>query len=288
MNIALLSNSLINRTLTFLLNYVLGIEIENVFLPIENHSSDEIFLEGGECIHICDSVEEAINRSDIIIASNSAVIHNLPKSKKAVLINNPWADKGKIMLSNDGFRRIDNKPLIIIMSLGKFTDQYCTEILINKILSENGAKVHQIYSTETQSILTDLSKQGLLRHSLINTREDESDVIVVSIDGTKYHNDAECVCELSRFSPDMLFVCVDRTIDSVSEINNIAGIVCNVNMTIHSPYISYDVGTGAKYPIYCGFGNNDFSIASFDRNLEAYLKKEILKSLYFPAGTVLL
>lgn len=287
MNIALLSNSMINRTLAFNASYVLGREIENIFLPVENHSPDELFFSEREQLHICDDINEIIQQSDIIVSTNPDCLRLLDKSKKTVLVNNPWETKNEEK-SSEGFFCTSRKPTIAILSLGRFTDQYYTEILVNKILSEFGAKAHQVYSKETLSILTDLYEQNLLNRCLLDIKETEADVFIVSMDGTKFHNDAEFVCELSRISPDLLFVCIDRFFSNIDGIDNIAGIVCRVSSAIRSPYVMYDVGTGVKYPVYCGLGDEISSVNSLNPSLEAHLRTIILKALYFPKGTIVL
>lgn len=287
MNIALLSNSLVNRTLAFNLDYVLNEQVENILLPAENHSVDETLYFGGkENILICSSVDDAVSKGDIIIASNKNTIARLPETKRSIFVTNPWAEEIENIPESEVPKCTNIKPKIAVLSLGRFADQYYTEILVNKILFEIGAKIHQIYSKETRSILSELTNQGILNKDIWGCEEDKADIMVVSIDGTKFHNDAEFICDLNRLSPDMLFVCIDRTIEAIDVINNIIGIVRQVNLTIRSPYISYDVGTGVKYPVYCGFIKDNTSVSSLDAELESHLKKQIMKCLYFPTGTL--
>ena len=288
MNIALLSNSLVNRTLTFCLDYVLNEQVGYILFPEENHNVDEILcFDGRKNIIICNSVDDAICKSDVIIASNESVINRSTQSKRTILVTNPWAKEIENIPENEFFKGVNTKPTIAVVSLGKFTDQYYTEILLNKILFEMGAKIYQVYSKETMNILSELSKQEILNKDVFGCEEDEADVAVIAIDGTKYHNDAEFVCELTRISPDILFVCIDRTIKDIDHIENIIRIVRQVNLIIRSPYISYDVGTGVEYPVYCGLANDDFSINSLDQNLEARMREQIVKFLYFPKETVI-
>lgn len=287
MNIALLSNSIINRTLSFHTGYVFDIQVDNIYLPTENHSSDELFSSDRKCLHIVDSIEEIIDKSDIIIATNSKIQCDVPKSKRIISVDNPWDEKNFEQMNRNFPTPPNNKLVIVIMSLGRFCDQYCTEILIHKILSNSEAKFHQTFSPETQSILRNLSSHGLLRHSLVNSRNEEADIFVFSIDGTQFHNDAEYVCELRNLSPDLLFICTDRSIDNFNDIAMVSKIACNTCMFIHSPYISYDVGTGVKYPVYYGPLSGESNINSLDWNLESVLKKEIMARLYFPSGTVI-
>ena len=288
MNVALLSNSLINRTLAFNISYVLDREIDNIFLPAENHSQDEIFFSGREKIHISNDIDDIVSKSDIIIVANNNCSNRFQKSKRTIFINNPWANETESTQGEEDFQNLSSKPVIAILSLGRFTDQYYTEILVNKILQENGAKIYQIYSDETFSILSELLVQDMLNESLINVKIEEADVIVVSLDGTKFHNDAEFVCELNRISPDILFVCIDKTIEKIDNINNIAEIVRKINLTVRSPYASYDVGTGVKYPIYCGISEDGFGVSSLDTELESYFRELIMKTLYFPTGIIFL
>ena len=90
MNVALLSNSLINRTLAFNLNYVLNEQVENVFLPTENHHIDEgRYFRGMENVVILSSIDEAVSKSDIIIASNKNIIDQIPETKRKIFVPNP-------------------------------------------------------------------------------------------------------------------------------------------------------------------------------------------------------
>lgn len=289
MNIALLSNSLLNRTLAFNLGYVLNEQVENILIPAENHRADEMLYSGGkENILICNSVDDAASKSDVIIVSNKNTIARIAGPKRSIFVTNPWAEEIEKVSEIKVYERTNSKPIIAILSLGRFTDQYYIEILVNKILFKIGAKIHQVYSKETKTIFLELSKQGVLNNNLWGCKESEADISVVAIDGTKFHNDAEFVCELSRISPDMLFVCIDRTIEAIDNIDNIIRIVRQVNLTIRSPYISYDVGTGVKYPVYCGFVRENDSVSSLDTELESLLKSQITKCLYFPTGIAFL
>lgn len=288
MNITLLSSSLVNRTLAFCLDYVLNEQVNDILFPAENHCVDETrCFDGRKNIIVCNCVDDAVSKGDIIITSYKSVINQLPQTKKYIFVSNPWAKEIENIPESEFFKGTKIKPTIAVLSLGRFTDQYYTEILLNKILFEMGAKIYQVYSKETMSILSELSKQGVLNKDVLGYAEEEADISVISIDGAKFHNDAEFVCELTRISPDMIFVCIDRTIEDIDNIENIIGIVRQANLIIRSPYISYDVGTGVKYPVYCGFADDDYSINSLNQNLEARIKKQIMKFLYFPKETVI-
>ena len=288
MNVALLSNSLINRTLAFQTSYVLGNKIENIFLPLENHSKNEIFFAGQESIHVCENIEEIIDGSDIIIASSAKINRRLPKLKKVLNIVNPWKNENGKMTYIDELICTKTTPKIVILSLGTFTDIYYTEIIINKILSDCGAKVYQMFSEQTMSLLSDLSSNNLLNRSLSGINKEKADVIVVSVDGTRYRSDAEFVSELYHISPDLIFFCIDKTITNVNEICRVAEIVCKIGLTIRSPYVTYDVGTGVKYPVFSGACKEDSCVYSIDRDFETEIKKNIINNLYFPSGTVFL
>lgn len=284
-NIALLTNSITDRTLIFNLSYVLNEPINNIFLLAENHNFNEVFY-NHENIYICNNIDEAINSSDIVVTINKKCADLFPKSKNVLFIQNPWIKNRFVVPEIESIKQSSNgKPIIAILSIGKFTDHYYIEILVNKILSENGANTLQFFSKETMCILSELSKFKVLNHNLLNTKED-ADVIVVSIDGTKYHNDAEFICALSQLSPDILFLCIDRTFKKVTDIENITRIVREISLTIQSPYIAYETGTGIQYPVYCGYDENKLFINSSDSILNLYLYKQIIKNLYLPNDIV--
>ena len=290
MKVTFLCNSLINRTLAFQSSYVFGRTVESLSFPKENHSEKEIFPTGCEKIRVSDDTDKIIAESDYVFISNEN--QHFPgtgdsTADNIVKIRNPWGESfeaDKSAVETDFTEKIK----IIILSVGVFTDIYYTETAVNKILSELGVKTHQIFSTETKCILSDLEKHNLLNPNLLSCSDTDAEIAVVSIDAANYASDADLISELCHISPNLIFISIDNSIESVDDICKISEIAGNIAAVIRSPYISYDVGTGVKYPVYSGKRTDDSCISSIDPNFEAIIKKALANSLYFPSEIVLL
>lgn len=285
MKVALLSNSIVNRTIAFQLSYVLGRKIGSIFLPLENHNRDEMFFGGREKIFIQESIDDIIKSSDVIIASKHEIFHKLPKRKEAVLIPNPWESECCEMPHHSNALSQKHAPRILILSLGEFTDVYYTEILVNKLLNDLGAVVYQTFSKETRQILSCLSNHNILNQNLSTAGKENADVVVFSMDAAKYKNDAKFISDLYQISPNLTFICTEKNTSNINKICNLAEIACKVGLVIRSPYISYDVGKGVKYPVLSGIGRKKPYHNSLDSDLEEVLKEVIKGTLYFPLGT---
>lgn len=288
MNVGFLCESIVNRTLAFQLGFILGKKITHVFLPTENHSHDELFPVQDATFHICDHPHEILSSCSMLFCNKNS-LRNFKISHNRIVISNPWINESNKNTMNNikelfpSVNKNSKKPLIVILSLGKFTDQFYAEITIRKILLEFGATVFQLFSEETFNLLSQLSKQGVLSPLLLKNDKKTADVAVVSINGTKFHNDAEFLHMITRLCPDLLFACVDRRFNSFAAFDRLVSIFTNRCLFIRSPYIAYDVGTGIKFPVYGEIKKDEKNcIASLNPNFEESLKKKLFDSLYFP------
>lgn len=235
--------------------------------------------------YIQESIDDIIKSSDVIIASKHEIFHKLPKRKEAVLIPNPWESECCEMPHHSNALSQKHAPRILILSLGEFTDVYYTEILVNKLLNDLGAVVYQTFSKETRQILSCLSNHNILNQNLSTAGKENADVVVFSMDAAKYKNDAKFISDLYQISPNLTFICTEKNTSNINKICNLAEIACKVGLVIRSPYISYDVGKGVKYPVLSGIGRKKPYHNSLDSDLEEVLKEVIKGTLYFPLGT---
>ena len=277
MNIAFLSNSWVNRTLAFQTSYVFGKKIDNIFLSCENHSMEEKFPKNEGLVKIIDDIDFIIENSDILIASKP----DFQKYKKTILVKNPWTHERAF--NNQVKQSIAEKPTIALLSVGVFTDVYYLEVIVNRILSEKGAKVYQIFSQQTESIFSDLANNNLINEKIIKQSIKDADVCVVTLDCTKYRTDADFICELSNISPGMIFLCMDNTVTNTNLLKTACSLFGNISFSISSPYIPYDAGTGIKYPVYWEYPHVNSDINSFDDKLETEIERRITEKLYYPS-----
>ncbi len=253
-DIFIFSDAFTARNLSYEIEYLCNININNIYLPYENHNRNERFNSGSNVkVCICDSLDECINNSDIIIVANPTMNLQTYNNKETIFITNPWVcdSTGEIEYSTNAKSINFNKPLIAIVSIGKYTDQYCIEILVNKILHENNAKIMQFFSPETHSVINDFARAGILNTNLYPCMPKDYDVLVSSykpINGT-----VELLKIVNNIMPDILIICVDGIVCNTKEIDSFLKILPKSTIIIKSSYISYEVSGGITYPVYCGY-----------------------------------
>ena len=288
-NIFLFSNAFTARTLTFQMEYVFNIPINTIFLMAENHHKDETFFVGENShVCICNTFDECINRSDMIIVAKDQIVPHFIDKKDCLIIDSPWKSKNDYKTDIHAIPKLDylTKPVIVILSMGNYTDQYCIEILVNKILSEKNAKVMQFFSPETKTILSALSQSEYLNPNLCDVQNNDYDIIVLSIKGIT--NDSQLFRILKDVSPDVLILCVNYSFSKTIEIEHYFKYICNIGAIVKSPYISYEVVEGKTYPVFCGFEKSNFFKNSLDKNLEHDLRTSILQRVYLPDSIYIL
>ena len=288
MILGLFSNSITDRTLLFQAGYVTGKSIKDICLLSENHSLNETFPCTRETIYVSDNIEEIASICDAVVFSEDKMLKYIPPNTKTIKLRNPWGrDADALGAEDDAFPGI-GIPRIAILYFGTFTDVYYVEIAVGKTLSEYGARVYQKFSRSSSIILSDLAAGGFLNPNINNTYKLDADIAVISVDCSKYKNDAEFISDIYRLSPSLIFICVDGAAVRINELRDLAQIICKTGPTIRSPYITYDVGTGIQYPVFIGSYTGDLCISSISPDLEAEIKKCILEELHFPSGIKLL
>lgn len=286
-NIFLFLSPMLERTISFQLEYVLNIQIGSIILLSENHyAEDSYYFFGDKHIEIFDTLQECVENSDIIIISKENLSKLvLPTDKKIIVIN--FDDS---MPKSIGFSIPDldykEKPVIAILSLGEYNDQYNTEILVNKILSEKGARVLQYYSPKTKSILNSYFCNNCLNSAISMSKEKNYDIIVISINKiNSYHELLHIMCDIA---PDMILLCVNKSYKQEKELAKWMFGCGTVELIIRSPYISYEIVKGKTYPVFCGNNKTSRFLDSFQNDLYDVLKKAISKCVCFPKEIVIL
>lgn len=172
----------------------------------------------------------------------------------------------------------NEKPVVAILCMGDFTDQYCIETLANKILSEKNAKLSQHFSHDTKKMLDSLVQHSYLNPNMYNS--DESDAIIVSLNEIKEYS--RLVQVLKHISPDVLIVCVDNISYNETKLSDFLKFVCSIDLVVKSPYVQYEVVEGQIFPVYCGDVDSTDAMSSLDKNLEQALEKAIMRNIFTP------
>ncbi len=280
-------DSVIDRLIMFEIEYLLDMSIDTIILMAESHNiTDFNYFYSNKKVQIFSTLQECLNHCDMIIVSDSHFAKLKGIVNKEIII----VDLSKNIHENINFGvpalNYCEKPVVAILSLGEFNDHYNTEILINKILVENGARVVQYYSHFTKAVIEACSSVGYINKSLVESHSEDYDVIVLTIsDILSYTSLLRIMCDIS---PDIVMICVNRSYAQEEELKRYLYGFGNTKVIIRSPYISYEIVKGKTYPVYCGYEKNNLYCGSFEKNLYNVLKKAILKSVYLPKNIAIL
>lgn len=284
-NVFLFLDAMTDRTVSFQIEYVLDIEIDSIILMAENHYSiDSFYFFKNKRTRIYNTLKECVKHCDIIIVSSSHLSQLGQIIGKEIIV----VELSDIKYNNFTVPDLDyeSKAVIAVLSLGEFSDQYNTEILVNKILSEKGAKIVQYFSPFTKNILDSLSHTNYLNKSLANPYNENYNVIVLAINGISSYPDLmRIMCDIS---PDMVLLCVNQSYRQEQELEKCLYGCAKIETIIKSPYISYGIEKEKTYPVYFGHKESASYYGSFENDLYNVLKKSILKCIYLPEDILLI
>lgn len=280
-NVLIYSNTITTRYLTYELEYVLGIPINKIFLMKENHSSTEIFHKSSNLkIEIRNDLDECIKQSDKIIITQDVKSHGIIPQDKCIYVNTPWdgLKKASTHILTSKSKICTKKPTIVIVSIGDFTNHYCVEIAINKVLSQNKIRYSQFFSYETKYVFSRLldEKNNLIKHSEIKS----PDVLVLTFTNVKHNNQLYDI--VNRFLPDVLLICIDKSFYFMDNIIGFSKHIYPINMIIESEYVSYQISEGKYNPIYCDIEPSKNCNHIFDSSFEKKLTSTIFEGISLP------
>jgi len=193
-NIFLFSNSYMGRTILYNLDYTLGLSLEKILLLHENYKQHECFYHFQEKqIVLCEHIEECILNSDITIVISD---NNLPM-KNVNIAKNMSESMGKRCIIVDGAnsniqspKKIKNiskfigRPLVLIISSGEYTQNYCTEIMLNRLFAKYGVDIYQGFSEMSNNIFQKLNANEMINPTILESQKrlpQEANIIVQTI-----------------------------------------------------------------------------------------------------------
>lgn len=288
--IFILSTSFLTKLLLMNLHYVLNFTFDTIILLKENHNELEKFSYN---IELYEDLETSIVASDVIVILS---VSSIPQNTIEIVID--LARKhGKELISlksekevldyrKEGIKISNTMPLILHLAIGKASQSYGLEIIINKILSKCDINFKQYFSNKTYNILKQLSKQNVLKEGILSkVRNNNIDVVVLSIEISTQDNLHE---ELDRYinnlSPDVFIIQTDLRDERWKEIEKVLIRKTNWCIDIVVKSLYYPLKEGNM--IYCNGLHVENAQCLEDRDIESVLEENILSKISYPIGII--
>lgn len=301
--IFIFTNSYTTRTMIFDLNYLFNCKTHEILLLKENFMNENYSLNNIK-VKLFNNMDNCIEYSDFIIIIKNG---NVPKksinyilskskelNKKCIEIQNPWQINS--LYSNqdyDKYKEYDfnNCPVILDIALGYGAQQFCVELLLNKIFIDKKINFKQFYSLETKNILLQLNKYNILNNELskqLNTSINQYNVIIYSINiGDSIYNIKKYIEILRCLKPDFTILQTDIKFEEYETAKKFIKYGCfsQLDILIKSHYnLLYK-----KHALHCNnhIIKEDYFIKDIESNdLEKKLALEILSKIAFPEGII--
>jgi hypothetical protein len=282
--------------LLFEINYVIKGKIDEVYLLCENHNDSEKFDHFGiKNIYLLDNIDECICGSDCIMIIKDGYIPDsiieyierfiFGMNKQLIILDNLTKyDRPNILEFN-----IVDFPIIYTVSVGSVTQQYCIEILINKILSENYINFFQIFSESTQTFLHQLCSYGIINDTIeknLHMTTNNYNLLVLS-ESFAQEELIKIIDRIKLIKPDYIIFQINDSFSKHENLNKMIryGSSREIDNLIISEYIS----VSDKNNDYIAYSNRkrhrNFKVFYIDDNeLENKLFFDILSKIALPNG----
>ena len=299
--IFIFSNSYAAKTILLELDYLLNIEIDEIFLLKENHDEKEHYTCNNAKIKIHKSVDTCISFCDTIILIKDS---NMPEksidyllseskrlNKNCFVVQNPWEKEFIFSTNEKSYENFDFKkyPVILNISLGSNTQQFFIELMMNRLFVENKINFRQVYSAETSDFLHQINNFGLLNNNIfeqLNMIDNQYNIIIISLNIGNLYNMKKYVDIVKFISPDFITIQSDLNLNEYDYVNNMVkyGYFSKLDLLIKSHYYLLQ----NKFNIYCDKKiDNDFFIQDIESdNFDKKLYNAILAKIALPEYVV--
>lgn len=195
MNLFIISDAYSAKTLLPNLDYLLSESIEKVFLLNENHFQFDFSVENFHFdIILSEDIDECILGSEIIfLIDNGRLCKNISNkiqkqlegtSKKLVVFQDLFKLDDEFDFKTNYNAKVADKPIVLIISYGDFSQKYIIELALNKIFYDNRVDIHQEFSHNVEYLFETLDRHDLLNSKIrksIHFPIERSELIVKSI-----------------------------------------------------------------------------------------------------------
>ena len=141
------------KTIMFHLDYLLNFPIETAVVLRENHNMGDFKKERYRFrVMLADTLDEGMKLCDVclVLKSNDRINYAL-RGKECNNIEIVTLDEMNAFSTKSRFNA-SVKPVILLISTDQFNQQYCTEILLNRLFIEHGIDIFQAPSLKTQRV----------------------------------------------------------------------------------------------------------------------------------------
>lgn len=300
------ANSFATRTLLYHVDYLFNFHVSEILLLKENHTDAEVFHRNRNLkLLFCDKIEDAIIKADMTIA---LLDDNIPKNKlgrivdlssqagkECLVINNPWSTStvknGIENLSRGHIAEYSEKPVILLVSTGRFAELYYTELLLNEIMFRENVSIVQEYSESTKLLISQLSVFGIVNESIlrsINNSFLHANIIIKSILLTELSSETDEY----RIKPDCTIMTCLSDCECFSRLFDLFTYKYNrsLDLVTYLPYFIFKKYENNDLPIYCDqpttmLRNREVDIYDiYNEHIERILKEAVLSKLAMPTG----
>lgn len=290
----LFSTGYLTRILLKEIKYIFNFSVDEVILLRENHYDD--FLECYNLpIHLFNNIRECIDNSDMVIIINNEMLPSkiVDDIKATCVIRNKLCIELPLNSFEDSYKSYikmstnslsNDRPIILLISIGKATEHSYIEILLNKIFTENNVVFGQVFSPFTLQLLNSLSVNNILQSKLLNQlslSDSTKDMYIITISIDCQNEFIKYSDFLKRFTPDYVMLQLSLGYLNHTElvINNE---LVNPNLVLRSRYRLVN----GEFAVYC---NEEVSetINELDIDSIAFedkIAKKIISHLALPAG----
>ena len=290
-NVFLLSNSFVVSGIVSQLSYLIDRTIETIFVMEENHE-DSDFENMNQKVVVCDDINYCIDNSDlvIIIRDNdfpektiNYVMEKIDVTEtQSLVLDNPWYNtfnRNNSIIEIDKSKIVNEKtPLVLIVSIGKATQEFETELYINQMLGEIGVSFCQIFAAPSYYLINELEDVGMLnckiREAVYNCNKVcDLNVVTIKVDSTR-NGFNDLASFLISFQPSFVVLQTEYTV----ELSNVETIIKSIifekpDIIIKSCFFEYKDGAFLK----CSSKNETHNLIQLKS-----IKDKLLRKLSYP------
>ena len=244
-NIFLIANSYWERCLLYNIEDILNCQIDQIFLPYENHCCQENFHHQKIKLVCHHDFISYLKKSDIVVIINTHHEQNCKLTQFKKLSSD--LDKTVIFVDFteespvkcDMIRKTKADTFVVLqINISKYSQHYCTEIFLNKFFRDKNIDFFQRFSLNTNAVLNKTKV-----NSASERAENPVDVIIeymnVKTPKDVFFNQT-VITNIQNLHPDYIILYTDLSFDmSYESINDFFVIKYGIpiNVIIKSPHI---------------------------------------------------
>lgn len=307
--IFLYADSYATKTLLFHIDRLFNTHISTIYLLKENHKEKEEYYFSSQ-IHVVvlENIESIVKAVDLSIALIDKSTPNRKVNEikdlsalyggRCVIFDNPWSkttsesreNVDKLLYPTNEYQK---KPVILVVSISRFSEQYCIEVILNKIFTEEGVPFTQEYSRELNYIVDCLSSLDMVHCSFNKHECDEASLIIKTIEINSLIDEDFARQFLSTISPDFIILAGAIDCKQFEEIDRLFWYKYSLktDMFIASPYIAFERFDGEINAVYCDCTKEFYSrnvLSNREANFENELRNRIFAKISMPLGVYII